>query len=151
MSLFVLFSLRAFAQNSDQETIYRNLGTGVTNLAASVTNTTAGEIFGMYTTPRPIRIWATASGYLATTNGVSATSNVVIRIVTASGNLGTTNAFDTASLSNIKLTLPNLSSATNTVSDWFELRGARYWRIGAIENNTLGSVSNLQILVGYPK
>ena len=151
IGLFLFLSTISTFLQAQEETIFRNLGTGVTNIVASTTNQTAGEIFHNYKENVPFRIWVKAEGNAATTNGVSTASNLVVRIVTASGSQFVTNSFDTPMLTNIKLTVPSLGASTNVVSDYFELRGARYFRIGAIENNYLGSVSNLQIIVGTPK
>jgi hypothetical protein len=147
----LLFALNAFGQY--REPSYKNVGTGVTNLAASVTNSVAGEIIQLNDSPSPVRIWLKAEGNLGTTNagGITTTNGLIVYFSTASGNLSTTNTFDTALLSNIKLQIKELQSTTNTVSDWFELRGARYIKVGAIRNEFIGSVTNVQVIIGYPK
>jgi hypothetical protein len=151
--LFVLFAfllpISGFSQY--QEPVYKTLATPVSTLAANSTNTTAGTIVVLPTSPTPVRIWLTASGIAATTNGVTAVSNLVVRLSTASGSVIATNTFDTASLSNLRLTIPTLGASTNTVSDYFELRGARYVRVGQIENNFQGAVSNLALIIAYPQ
>lgn len=155
--LFSLFlgltlSLNAYADGAGgYDPVAQNMGTAVTNVAASTTNSANGTIIALPTSPSAVRIWLTAGGNAGTTNGSSSVSNLVVKISTASGTLLSTNAFDTANNSNIKLTLPVNGAVTNTVSDWFLLTGARYIRVGQIENNTLGSVSNIQVIVGYPK
>lgn len=150
-SLTFLVSISHAAGDNEGPVAY-NLGTSVTNMAASTTNSaTTGTILTIPTSPVPVRIWAYAEGNAATTNGVSAVSNLIVRVSTASGTLTSTNRFDTGAYSPIKLTLTPLVTASNTFSDWFEVRGARYIRVGSIENNYLGSVSNLQIIVGFPK
>ena len=128
-----------------------NMGTSITNITASSTNSTGGTIIAIPTSPVPVRIWAYAEGNAGTTNGVSAVSNLIIRISTASGALTSTNRFDTGKYSPIKLTLTPLATSSNTFSDWFEVRGARYIRVGSIENNYVGTVSNLQVIIGFPK
>jgi hypothetical protein len=144
--ILILSTFLSFTVRADQETVYRNLGTGVTNIAANTTNTTAGSIFQFNYGQSPIRLYVKASGFAATTNG-----SLVIRFSTASGDQSTTNDFDTALLSNIKITITSLQSTTNVVSDWFEPRGARFLRVGAIENNFNGSVSNISVIIGYPR
>jgi hypothetical protein len=148
--LSCLLSLSAYATENDP--VFVNLGTSVTNIAASTTNTTAGPIFTLPLSPSQVRFYVTAQGNAATTNAGAATvSNLVVFISTACGNEVTTNNFDTAQLSNIKITVPNLGSATNTASDWMVMSGVKYLRVGAIQNNNLGSVSNLQVILSYPK
>lgn len=148
--VFVLsFSYLGLAGENDPA--YQLAGTAVTNLAASSTNTGSGAIISLNQSPSPVRIYLKAMGYAATTNGVSAVSNLVVKLSTASGSSYVTNDFDTANLSNIKLTMTSINSQTNLVSDWFVLGGAKYLRVGQIENNFLGSVSNLQVIIGYPK
>jgi hypothetical protein len=82
----------------------------------------------------------------ATTSGV-----FTVKFSTASGQGTTvTNNYDTAALSNIKLSISNtINEGTVTVSDWFVINGAGYIRIGQIENSFLGPVSNITVKVGY--
>ena len=145
-----LLSLKTLADDPPAESF--SLTPAVTVLAASSTNSTAGTTEYLYTGKNSVRIWASCSGIAATTNGVSAVSNIVVRLSTASGRDGVTNIFDTATYSNIKLEIPVTGNgATNVVSSYFILTGSRYLRIGQIENNSLGIVSNLNVFVGYPK
>lgn len=137
------------AQNPEPAFVY--MQTAVSNIAASATSSNAGPIIVLQGSPAPIRVWLTASGVAATTNGLTASSNLVVRLSTASGGPNTTNAFDNPFLVNTKISLTAIGSLTNTQSDYFELRGARYLRVGAIENNYLGAVSNIQVIVGFPK
>jgi hypothetical protein len=44
----------------------------------------------------------------------------------------------------------NSVSTAVVQSDWFVTSGARYIRVGQVENTYLGNVSNLTITVGYP-
>lgn len=146
-----LTCVSAFAQQ--REPNYRGMGTAVTNVAASTTNLTAGEIIQLADGQSPVRFWLKAEGNAASTNagGISTTNGLTVYISTASGNLGTTNSFDTALLSNVKLQIKDLGSQTNVVSDWVVLQGARFIRVGAIRNELLGSVSNISVVYGYPK
>jgi hypothetical protein len=117
----------------------------VTGLAANNTNSSAGTAKMLYVGESPVRIYLTATGAAATTNG-----SLIVKFSTASGlNYSTTNSYDTASESNIKLTMSTLGNNTVTVSDWFVLSGAKYLRVGQIENNFAGAVTNLVINVGY--
>lgn len=146
LSLFLLSAAHAI-----EEPVAIFLGTSATNLAGNSTNSTGGQIIAIPTSPTPIRIWAYAEGNAGTTNGISSVSNLVVKLSTASGTFNSTNKFDTAAYSNVKIELTPLVGASNTFSSWFELRGARYLRVGQIENNYVGAVSNLQIIVGFPK
>lgn len=64
--------------------------------------------------------------------------------------------WDNASLSNIKLSSTTMDaatvglSATNVVSDWFNLTGVTKLRIGRIVNPFLGVVSNPVVFISYP-
>lgn len=122
-----------------------NLTPAVTTLVLTSTNTAAGTTLKLHEGKRNVRMYLTANGIAATTNG-----SLIVKFSTASGSGTTTNSFDTASLSNIKLTMSTLAGATNTVSDVFDLTGARYIRVGQIENTFQGIVSNITISVGYP-
>lgn len=142
--LSLTFIFQSFGQRVDNNAAV-NLGTTVTNIAASTTNSTAGAIIPIYSSP--IRLYLTGTGNAATTNGA-----LTVYFSTASGHSYLTNNFDTARLSNIKLTISNsINGATVTVSDWFVVSGASYIRPGIIENTFLGSVSNIAINVGYTK
>jgi hypothetical protein len=123
----------------------------VTSVTANNTNTTAGTVTSIPNTSLPVRIWVSANGVQATTNGT-----LIVKFSTASGTYSSTNQFDTASESAVKVTLTTLGSATNsassalyTGSDWFQLAGVRYIRVGQIENNFAGVVSNVTIRLGY--
>lgn len=140
--LFIL-SVNGYSQEARSFTLTPN----ATTILAQTTNSTAGTIQFLYDAQSPIRIYVSATGSAATTNGA-----LIVKLSTASGNGGQTNAFDTASLSNIKLVMSNgITSATIPIvqSDWFVSTGVRYIRVGQIENTYLGNVSNLTITVGY--
>lgn len=126
-----------------QETIWNNLTPSVTTLTGASTNTANGNISIINNPKDTIRIYVTANGIASTTNGT-----LIVKFSTASGDIGNTNEFDTASASNIKITMSTLGTSTNTVSDWFQVRGVRYIRAGQIENTFVGPVSNLVIRVG---
>lgn len=145
----LLLALHVQAEGNPAESF--TLTPSVTTVAASATNTTAGTIKILNGGETPVRIWVSASGIGASTNGVSAVSNLVVKLSVASGSSGVTNAFDTAAFSNVKVTLPVTGVTTNVQSDWFVLSGCRYIRIGQIENNTLGVVSNISVTIGYPR
>jgi hypothetical protein len=129
-----------------------NLQTSVTNIAGTTTNSTAAPGKFLFMGETPVRIYLSATGNAGTTNGAAA-GVFTVKFSTASGSgTGVTNAFDTAKLSNIKLSISNseLTSATITVSDWFVLSGAKYLRVGQIENSSPGTISNISVTVGYP-
>jgi len=152
--LILALGLTAFGQviQAQQPEAF-SLETTVTNIAATTTNSTAAPAKFLYMGETPVRIYLTATGNAGTTNGAAAGS-FTVKLSTASGSgTSVTNAFDTAHLSNIKLSISNshLTSTTVTVSDWFVLSGAKYLRVGQIENTSPGSVSNIQIKVGYPQ
>jgi hypothetical protein len=117
----------------------------VTTLAGASTNSAAGTAVMLYDGKANVRIYLTANGIASTTNG-----SLIVKFSTASGTgYNTTNNYDTASLSNIKLTMSTLAGATNTISDQFDLSGVKYIRVGQIENTFTGPVSNIVIRVGY--
>jgi hypothetical protein len=129
-----------------------SLQTTVVNIAGNTTNSTAATAKYLNMGETPVRIYLTATGNAGTTNGAAAGA-FTVKLSTASGQgTGVTNAFDTAHLSNIKLVISNshLTSSTVTVSDWFVLSGAKYLRVGQIENTSPGTISNILIKVGYP-
>lgn len=141
----LIFAVSGYSQESRSFT----LQTTLTNVAAFTTNSTAAPAYYLYDAQSPVRIYLTGTGNAGTTNGV-ASGVFTVYFSTASGNGGQTNAFDTANLSNIKLSITNAWGAnTITVSDWFVVEGARYLRVGRIENSFAGSVSNVGVGVGY--
>lgn len=126
-----------------QETIVYNLDTSVTNnFVSATTNSTPATVEIINNPKDTIRIYVTASGLASTTNG-----SFIIKFSTSTGTSSVTNEFDTASLSNIKITMSSLGLTTNTVSDWFQVRGVRYIRVGSMENTFLGPVSNITVRV----
>ncbi len=120
----------------------------VTFLAANSTNTANGTVTPVQQMNEvgAVRVYLTASGIAASTNG-----SLIVKISTACGTDSQTNAFDTADASTIKLTMSSLGAVTNTVSDWFQLSGVRYLRIGQIENTFGGVVSNIAVNISYQK
>jgi hypothetical protein len=143
-ALSLLLTVNGYSQEARSFTLTPNS----TTVATATTNTTAGTIQLLDHGESPLRIYVSATGTAATTNGA-----LTIKFSTASGNGNQTNAFDTASLSNIKLVMSNGINSVSTAvvqSDWFVTSGARYIRVGQVENTYLGNVSNLTITVGYP-
>ena len=116
----------------------------VTTVSANSTNTTAGTTLLIANPIEKGRLYVSASGIAATTNGL-----LTIYFSTASGNVGTTNTFDDASTSLIKLSMTNIGANTMGVSDWFELSGVKYIRVGRIENTQFGVVSNISINLSH--
>ena len=146
--LLFAFLLLTACKGYSQEARSFVLAPNSATVAAGTTNTTAGTIQYLYDAQSTLRIYVSATGTAATTNGA-----LTIKFSTASGNGNQTNSFDTAAFSNIKLVMSNgISSASVPVvqSDWFVSSGARYIRIGQVENTYLGNVSNLTVTVGYP-
>lgn len=129
---------------ADQTTLFVPISPAVTSLAATSTNTTDGTALQVPSGGAPVRLYLTASGIAATTNG---TFTVYFR--TASGNGYTTNSFDTSSSSYIRLQFTTLGGSTNTVSDWFQLTGVRYIKVGRMENTFQGAVSNISLNLSY--
>lgn len=121
-----------------------DLSPGVTNInAASTTDTTAGAIqyLPFNGVARTLMVQARCAGIAATTNGVTASSNVVFRLAVS---IDGTN-FTDASTSPYKVTVNAPGATTNWNADWFYLPGVKAIRIGRIENNTQGSVSNFVV------
>lgn len=132
-----------------------NVPVSMKDTAAGTTNATAGNPFFFYAGQSPVRIWASFTGTPATTNG-----SFTVKFSTASGlhsppGASITNEFDTAASSAIKLVATTMNGATvgagttNTISDWFQVGGAGWIRLGQVENTFLGPVSNLTITIGY--
>lgn len=122
-----------------------SLTPAVTEIAASSTNSTAGTIKKLSQGETPIRF------YLSCNGNASAAGAFKVKLSTASGSGNSiTNNFDTPSESNVYLVITNaLTATTTTVSDWFVLSGAKYVRIGQIENTKTGPVSNIVVNIGY--
>lgn len=153
--LALMLATSLFAGDAPQ---FNNINVPATmaNGQTFTTNATAGNPYMFYNGQTPVRIWASATGVNATTNGALA-----IKFSVASGTPGglasgaTTNEFDNAAVSNIKLTMSSMYSATNglsttnTVSDWFVIGGACWIRLGQVENTFAGPYSNLTIRIGY--
>lgn len=142
LSLLVLASaLLASPDQNRQE----QMTLGITSLAASSTNITTAISSNVtfQTGPSACRIYLTANGTAATTNGF-------FKVTFATSPDGTT--FDTATLTNATITLSftSLGTSTNTVSDWFNVSGVRAIRAARYENTFLGPVTNMVIKVGYP-
>lgn len=111
---------------------------------ATSTNSTEGTGVEFYTGPSSATIYVSATGTAATTNGF-----LRIFFSTASGVSGITNAYDTPVYSNIKLSFTNdIGASTVTLSDWFNVSGRRYIKIGRVENTFKGNFSNFTVRVG---
>lgn len=123
--------------------MFKTIGTAVTNIAGSTTNSAAGPQFELYHAENPIRIFLTAQGVAGTTNG---TGGLTVKFSSSFDS----NTWDTATLSAIKVNMSALGGATNTVSDWFATGGAHYIRVGQIENGFVGAVSNISVTIGLP-
>lgn len=139
--LALTFCVSANAQSGESFA----LTPAVTLLTGAATNSTAGTVKQLSQGENKVTIYLTASGVGATTNG-----SLVVKFSTASGSGAVTNNFTTASLSDVKLTMSSIGNTTNTISDWFELPGVKYIRVGQIENTFVGAVSNISIRVAYP-
>lgn len=150
MGLGIILGCGVVIAQDQNQVIFQSLNLPATTVAASTTNTTAGTAFQLPTGKSPCRIYLTASGIGASTNG-----SLIVKLSTATGSgyggTGVTNAFDTAAQSNIKLTMSTLGNTTNTVSDWFQISGVKYIRVGSIENTFVGAVSNLDVTISYYK
>lgn len=134
--------------HGQQLVVFKNFQLPVTNIAATTTNSSLGPIVVLDQSKAAARIYLTASGTAATTNG-----SLIVKFSTAGGTQNITNEFDTGSLSGVKLTMTGttgIALTTNTVSDWFNLTGVRYIRVGQIENGFLGTISNMQMRICYP-
>lgn len=120
-------------------------------IAASTTNATAEDATTLVANARSARVWLTLGGDASTTNAGTATTGYRVWLYTSPDNT----TWDTdKDYANIKLAYTNsLGAATNTISDWFVLDGAKYIRIGRVENTFLGGVSNIsvKVSVGAPQ
>lgn len=116
-------------------------------MATGTTNSTAGTKAELTRAPRPVRLYLTAAGVAGTTNGT-----LVVKLITSPDDV----TYDTGSSSTLSVTLtaPNAPTSgllTNTVSTLLDLGGVRYIKIGAIENTTKGSFSNITVNAAYPQ
>jgi len=150
LAIFLICSANAlFAGDS---AVFQSIPTAVTNLATASTNSVGSDIISLYDGQTPVRIWLSATGLGGTTNGA-----LTVKFSTASGRDGVTNNLDTAASSVIKVTMATMNGATkgltttNTVSDWFVLKGARYIQAGQIENTFGAAVSNISVQIGYTR
>lgn len=113
---------------------------GVTNIAATSTNTTPGQVFHLRENIRDLRIYVSGYGTAASTNGT-------LTVFFQTSPDMSTNVWCDASTSNIKLTFNTMGASTNYVCDWFATQGVRFFRQGRVENTFLGPVSNLNIRI----
>lgn len=142
LAAFAITLAPARAQDS---ATFMSLTPAVTAIAANTTNATAGTVAQLARGQDVVRLFVTGSGVAATTNGA-----LKVRLSVASGSGdSTTNAFTLASESDIYVTLSTVGTSTNTASDWFNLRGCRFVRVGQIENTFAGPVSNIAVRLGY--
>jgi hypothetical protein len=146
LSLCLLLFSRADADETTRDII--NISPGSTNVVASSTNSTAGGIIYLPENgiAKTLFIQCGVSGTAASTNGVSASSNVVFRFVVS---VDGTN-FTSSSTTPYKVTVP-APAGTSIVygGDWFYLPGIRALKHSATENNTLGSLSNSNARGGF--
>jgi hypothetical protein len=80
-------------------------------------------------------------------NGVGGTTNGSLVAYFSASYDGT--SFDTASQSNIKLTIPCVSNQTVQASDWVNLVGVKAIRLGRLENGAPGAISNLVFKLNF--
>ena len=127
--------------------IFKSITPGVAQINAATTNNTAGTTYYFAQPQGAVRLYLTADGAAGTTSGA-----LTVKFSTASGLEATTNNFDSAQLSQIVLTINADASTTNTVtvSDWFNMTGVRYLRVGRIENTSGAAWSNITVRIGYP-
>lgn len=142
--LFALALLGTSLLTADDRSTFFVLTPNSTTVTASSTNSTEGTGVEFYTGAGSATIYVTAEGTAATTNGF-----LRVFFSTASGVSGTTNNYDTPLYSNIKVSFTNdIGANTVTLSDWFNVSGRRYIKIGRVENTFKGNVSNLTVRVG---
>lgn len=122
---------------------------------ASTTNSTKGTPRSVERAIHGVRLTLAVTGINASTNAGTTNSGLTVFFETSPDN-GVT--WDTAGQSTapIKLTMTTLDgatnqlSATNVVSDWFNLTGVTKIRQGRAINTLLGVVSNPLIIISYP-
>lgn len=135
-SLLFLGALIVWASN-----VTAPLTPAVTAIAANTTNTTAGTTLDLGPNPpHTIHLFLRATGTAASTNGTLVTKYEV----SYDGSTWTQGRD-----SNLFLTMSTLGAATNHIDDWFVLAGARYLRVGRIENTFAGPCSNLLFNAAY--
>lgn len=134
---------KCFAQGPYPEDIqFWTMAPGVTNMAASSTNTLKGTAYPITRSVDGVLLAFSGTGTAATTNG----SFKVFYEVSPDDGV----SFSEAQFSLIKLTATTLGATNYTFSDWFQLTGVTQLRIGRIENNFVGPVSNLVFKIAQP-
>jgi hypothetical protein len=138
--LFLMLRVSVEAQSPINQTLLIPQATN--SVTTGVLNTGKGAIRSLPDGITGARIDAYAAGTAASTNG-----SIVFYLETA---VSTTGPYTIYSDSNIKLSATGTGAATNSCSDYFNLTGVRYIRMGAISNSTAGTFTNPVLTITYP-
>jgi hypothetical protein len=108
------------------------------SLNADTTDSTPGDPVTFEGAVDRVMIHFTATGQAGTTNGT-----LTLRLAFSPDNV----VWDTGSASTRTVTISTLGAATVTKSDWAMVPGARYVRVGQVENTFDGPVSGMAVKV----
>ncbi len=125
-----------------QDIVTIPLTPAATSFATATTNSNAGTTVELTDTPDAMRFYVQATGVAGTTGGT-------FKVFLETGS--TTNTMDTGSLSPIYLSIGNIGNTTVYVSDWFNVTGVKYIRVGEVQNTHGDTVSGLACKITYPK
>lgn len=143
--LSLIVFLLAICLHAQTYYITTDLTPAVTSIAANSTNTTAGTAYN-FTVENKAR---TGRMFLSCTAPSVQTNGALTVYFTTSFDRSGTNTFDTATLSNLKLSLTSLSTNASQVSDWFYLGGVSSIRIDRIENTFGVACSNIVVKANF--
>jgi len=140
LSILTVLSVCAFAGDR----VYQGtLSNAVQFIAATSTNETKGPILDLYDPPNGvvldgISIFGRCAGHTAGATNATGNATVIVYVERSWDGVN----FDTALNSDLKLTIPINGVATNQVSIYKNVGGARYLRIGRTEHISLGIGTN---------
>lgn len=137
-----------------------NLVPAVVGMPVGSTNYLKGDVYQVASGSSTVRVWVSVKG----TDLVSTNGNYIVWLESASGTgpsgtpalwgstAGTvTNEFDTAPHNQFRIEVPLTGVSTNVVSDYYDLAGVKYLRVGGQANSSLGNATNVIIRLGHWK
>lgn len=136
-----------------QDTYFYSINVLTNSIAASSTNNLKGASVPITRGVDGIRLTLAATGIAATTNAPGTTNGFTVFFETSPDGGAT---YDSGQFSFVKLNMTTMGSAvagpgtTNVISDWFNMAGVTRLRAGRIENQLLGAVSNITVIISYP-
>lgn len=144
--IFLIASYITFAQAPFPDNVeYHPINVGITNMAASSTNTTLGVPWVLGNVFKGATIYVS---FLSYTN----VGQVNVYFSPSADGVWWTNPRNSA----IKITVPLTNSgsaflsSTNVNDDWFQMAGVARLRTAIVENQSPSSLTNLNITIAYP-